>query len=91
MRQLLRKNWDRLVMGGVLLGALILFILSGKDTYLAVPDNLELFQAQYQMLKNTGKELLIWRWLSDKLGLDENKGKACIWGTSPLDLAFCVR
>lgn len=54
MRQLLRKNWDRLVMGGVLLGALILFILSGKDTYLAVPDNLELFQAQYQMLKNTG-------------------------------------
>ena len=35
------------------------------------------------MLKNTGKELLIWRWRSDKFGLDENKGKACIWGLLP--------
>ena len=51
----------------------------------------EIRENGFDMLKNTGKELLIWRWRSDKFGLDENKGKACIWGTSPLNLAFCVR
>ena len=32
--------------------AALLFIICGKDVRIAVPDNLDLFQAQYQMLQN---------------------------------------
>ena len=33
--------------------AAVLFVICGSDARIAVPDNLDLFQAQYQMLKNT--------------------------------------
>ena len=50
----LEKYWAYYLIAAFYAGAGLLFALSGSDVHVGVADNLELFQAQYQMLKNTG-------------------------------------
>ncbi len=48
------RNWYILLILLFFAGAGGMYICSGEDVQIAVHDNLDLFQAQYQMLKNTG-------------------------------------
>ena len=54
MKRQWKDSWEWLVIAGILICAAALFLSGGKNVYVAVADNLELFQAQYRMLKNTG-------------------------------------
>ena len=54
MRKALRSRWDIALIALFVLGTGLLFIVSGQQVHLAVADNLELFQAQYKMLRDTG-------------------------------------
>ena len=48
------KNRDILLIGAFLLGVILVYALVGENSYIAVHDNLDLFQAQFQMMKNEG-------------------------------------
>ena len=50
----LRDNWYILLIALFFAGAGLLFAIRGDRVHVGIADNLELFQAQYQMLKNTG-------------------------------------
>ncbi len=49
-----RKYWAAAPAACFLLLAAGVYILAGDDAQIGIADNLDLFQAQYQMLKNTG-------------------------------------
>ncbi len=53
-KEIVRRYWAVVVVGGILLLAAGVYILAGDKAQIAIADNLDLFQAQYQMLKNTG-------------------------------------
>lgn len=48
------QNWYIYLIVLFFAGAVGMYVLCGEDVQIAVHDNLDLFQAQYQMLKNTG-------------------------------------
>ena len=54
MKKALKGRWDIALIALFVLGTALLFIVSGQQAHLAVADNLELFQAQYKMLRDTG-------------------------------------
>ncbi|MDD2355751.1 MAG: DUF6044 family protein [Lachnospiraceae bacterium] len=46
--------WYFCLIGLFFVAAAAVYIIAGEDAHIAVQDDLDLFQAQYQMLKNTG-------------------------------------
>ena len=53
MKKILEK-WYIILIGLFLLSVAGVYAFFGKSSYIAVHDNLDLFVAQFQMLKNTG-------------------------------------
>ena len=52
--QRLANNWYVIIAAGFLAFAALIFFAFGESSIIAVHDNLDLFVAQFQMLKNTG-------------------------------------
>ena len=50
----LAGHWYAILIALFFLGAAGVYIVFGTSSYIAVHDNLDLFVAQFQMLKNTG-------------------------------------
>lgn len=50
----LADGWYYILIALFLIAAASLYLLCGENSHIAVHDNLELFQAQYQMMKNQG-------------------------------------
>lgn len=48
------KNWYFILIGLFFIGAAAVYLYFGEGSYIAVHDNLDLFVAQFQMMKNTG-------------------------------------
>lgn len=48
------KNWYFILIGLFFIGAAAAYLYFGEGSYIAVHDNLDLFVAQFQMMKNTG-------------------------------------
>lgn len=48
------KNWYFILIGLFFIGAVAVYLCFGEDSYIAVHDNLDLFVAQLQVMKNTG-------------------------------------
>ena len=48
-----KENWYWCIAGVFVLFAFLVFLIVGEDSYIAVHDNLDLFVAQYKMLKDT--------------------------------------
>lgn len=53
-KEMLQGYWAAVLAAALLLLAAVVYILAGDTAQIAVADNLDLFQAQYQMLNNTG-------------------------------------
>ncbi len=53
-KEMVRRYWAAVLAAAFVLLAAGIYILAGDTAQIAVADNLDLFQAQYQMLKNTG-------------------------------------
>lgn len=53
MKDRLKNNWAFLFVFVLFIIQLIVFAITGSDSYIAIHDNLDLFVAQLQMLKNT--------------------------------------
>ncbi len=53
-KEMVRRYWAAVLASALLLLAAVVYILAGDTAQIAVADNLDLFQAQYRMLKNTG-------------------------------------
>lgn len=49
----IRENWYFILIGLFMACAAVLYAVCGESAHISVHDNLDLFQAQYQMLKNT--------------------------------------
>lgn len=49
----LKRHWAIIPVCAFYLCAALVFVLAGGRAQIGIPDNLDLFQAQYQMLKNT--------------------------------------
>ena len=56
-RSSIRRHWAMIPAALFLLCAAALCILAGDSAQIGIADNLDLFQAQYQMLKNTKTNL----------------------------------
>ena len=50
----IKKNWYLFLIMLFFAGVIILYSVCGTNSYIQVQDNLDLFTAQYQMMKNTG-------------------------------------
>ena len=50
----IKKNWYLFLIMIFFAGVIILYSVCGTNSYIQVQDNLDLFTAQYQMMKNTG-------------------------------------
>lgn len=50
----LKKYWSDILIGLYFVGAIILFCVMGEDSYIAIHDNLDLFQPQFKMMKDGG-------------------------------------
>lgn len=48
------KNWYFILIALFFISAAAVYLYFGEDSYIAVHDNLDLFVAQFQMMKNTG-------------------------------------
>ena len=48
-----KENWYWCIAGVFILFAFLVFLVVGEDSYIAVHDNMDLFVAQYKMLKDT--------------------------------------
>ena len=53
MKKWLVKYWYAVLIGLFFVGTAAVYIIFGESSYIAVHDNLDLFVAQFQMLKNT--------------------------------------
>ena len=49
----IKKNWYLFLIMLFFAGVIILYSVCGTNSYIQVQDNLDLFTAQYQMMKNT--------------------------------------
>jgi hypothetical protein len=50
----IKNYWYLILIGIFFAGVIILYSVCGTNSYIQVQDNLDLFTAQYQMMKNTG-------------------------------------
>ncbi len=48
------SRWHYLFIGLFIVAAFLMYMIVGERSYIAIPDNLDLFVAQYKMMKNTG-------------------------------------
>ena len=48
------SRWYYLFIGLFIVAAFLMYMIVGERSYIAIPDNLDLFVAQYKMMKNTG-------------------------------------
>ncbi|WP_408070071.1 DUF6044 family protein [Butyrivibrio sp. JL13D10] len=46
--------WHYCLIGLFLISAALMYLIVGENSYIAIPDNLDLFVAQYKMMQNTG-------------------------------------
>ena len=54
MLKKIKNYWYLILIGIFFAGVIILYSVCGTNSYIQVQDNLDLFTAQYQMMKNTG-------------------------------------
>lgn len=54
MKKKIFGNWYWIIIGLFFIGTAGVYVICGESSYIAVHDNLDLFVAQFQMLKNTG-------------------------------------
>ncbi|WP_026664283.1 DUF6044 family protein [Butyrivibrio sp. FC2001] len=47
-------RWHYILVGMFIIAASLMYLIVGENSYIAIPDNLDLFVAQYKMMKNTG-------------------------------------
>ena len=48
------SRWYICFIGIFMIAVLVMYMLVGENSYIAIPDNLDLFVAQYKMMQNTG-------------------------------------
>lgn len=48
------SRWHYCLIGLFMVSTLLMYLIVGENSYIAIPDNLDLFVAQYKMMKNTG-------------------------------------